>query len=520
MSLWKSIASKIPLFAAIGDTAHAGASSIRKQLRNWQPMRNEADADLLPDLGTLTARSRDLDRNNGVAAGAFQTLADNVVGIGLRLSAKPDYRALGRDITWAEEWSRQVESLWRSWAEDTCCDAANQMTFASMTQMVFRATLLNGDALALPLWMDDPRTQFRTKLQLIESDRLSNPQGDFPTQRLRGGIEMDAYGRPLAYYIRKTPAADTPLNVGAYYFATDAGWERIPAETEWGRKRVILVNDKGRTGQSRGKPILSSVIEQFRMLDSYQRTELQTAIVNALVAGVIETPVDMPTLLDMFGGDMNKYLECKNEYRTELEGGTFIPIYPGDKLTPFTPARPSGQFSAFVETIMRQIGTALGLPYELILKDFSKTNYSSARASLLQAWRFFMARRDWLATYWCDDVYALWLEEAVNLGLVEAPDYYAQRAYYLRAKWIGPGQGYVDPVKESQAAKERIANKTSTLEIECAAQGLDWEEVLEQLKLEQNRMEELGLDSMPPAQPQPPQFQQPQQAPPEEAIPA
>jgi capsid protein len=90
-------------------------------------------------------------------------------------------------------------------------------------------------------------------------------------------------------------------------------------------------------------------------------------------------------------------------------------------------------------------------------------------------------------------VYELWLEEAVNAGMVDAPDYYALKPYYARAKWIGPGRGYVDPTKEAEAASLRMQAYISTLEIECAEQGLDWQEVLEQRALENSRMTELNL---------------------------
>jgi len=229
--------------------------------------------------------------------------------------------------------------------------------------------------------------------------------------------------------------------------------------------------------------------------------------VNALVAGVIETPLDPAGIVEMMGGDPAAYLETKGEYRPQVEGGTFFPLYPGDKLTPYTPNRPPVTFSAFVETITRQIGVALGLPYELVAKDFSKTNYSSARAALNEAWRFFQTRRQWLASYWCAPVYRLWLEEAINAGLVEAPDFYENMQYYLRAKWIGPGRGYMDPTKEAQASQIRMDTMTSTLEIECAEQGLDYYDVLEQRALEMELMKELNI--APPLTPAPPKGEKP-----------
>jgi len=408
--------------------------------------------------------------------------------VGLRLSATPDYRALGKDKAWAEEWSQQVESLWRSWADTIFCNAGASLTFAGMTVQVFRSAMLNGEALALPLWVPG-EGRFATRIQVIEADRLSNPDMQMDSEKLRGGIEIDQYGAPVAYWIRKAHPGDFFLGA----MPLGMTWERIPTFTPWGRRRVIHLHDKERSGQSRGKPILAAVLQQFKMLDHYQRTELQAAVVNAMVAAVIETPLDGQSIAEMVGGDANSYLTTKNQYQVKLQGGAVIPLYPGDKLSPFTPSRPAIQFNVFVETVLRHIGTALGLPYELLLKDFSKTNYSSARAALLEAWRFFRSRRHWLAAYWANLVYELWLEEAVNAGLVDAPEYYENRYAYARAKWIGPGRGWIDPVKEAQAAQLRMEAGISTLEDECAEQGLDWEEVLEQRARERTRMEELGL---------------------------
>lgn len=493
MSQWLSGGSQAGPQAS--DTSYAGASRMRKQLSNWLPGRAPIDTELLPDQDMLVARSRDLDRNNGVAAGAFQTVQDNTVGIGLRLAASPDFYILGKDVAWAEDWSRQVESLWRSWADTCACDVAGKVNFHTMTQLVFRSTLLNGEALALPLWVERKDSPYRTCLQLIDVDRLSNPQNQMPTVKLRGGVETDDFGRPVAYHIRLVQTWMNMLFPAMGTFGAGA-WERIPAETDFGRKRVLHILAQDRVDQTRGKPILAPIIEQFRMLDSYQRAELQSSIVNSLVAGMIETPLDPQGINELMGGDPNAYLATKGEYRIQLEGGTLIPLYPGDKLAPFIPSRPAPQFATFCEAVYRQIGTALGLPYELVVKDFSKTNYSSARAALGEAWRFFQNRRSWLAAYWAGPVYRLWLEEAIAQGQVKAPGYYDHVYAYSRAKWIGPGRGQIDPVKEAEAAQIRMDALLSTLEDECAEQGKDWNEVIEQVAIENKRLAELGLQRM------------------------
>lgn len=270
-------------------------------------------------------------------------------------------------------------------------------------------------------------------------------------------------------------------------------WERVPTFTPFGRRRVLHVHDVSRIGQTRGKPILSSIMPMFKMLDHYERSELQAAIVNAMIAAFIETPMGGEELSELFGGSSDDYLNAKKDWQVKLEGGSIIPIFPGDKVAPFTPSRPNSAYGSFVENLLRHIGTGLNIPYELLLKDFSKTNYSSARSALLEAWRYFNGRRQWLADYWATPVYELWLEEMVNKGLVDAPDFYENRYAYTRCKWIGPGRGWVDPVKEAQACQLRMEIGLSTLENECASQGLDWEEVVEQRVREKNKLKEMGL---------------------------
>lgn len=481
----------------MSETSHRAASLTARELASWRPGNGSADSDLIPELGTLVSRSRDLTRNHGVASGAAQTMVDNVVGTGLRLVALPDYRSLGRTKEWADEWARDVEALWRGWAEGFECDAAQSLNFAGLTTQVFRSGFINGEALALPLWLPERGMAFSTAVQLVEPDRLGNPGDASDTTYLRGGIEIDDYGAPQAYWIRKTHPGDALLS----FSANVDDWQRIPSRTAFGRRQVLHVHDKERTGQNRGKPALTSIMPMFKMLDHYERSELQAAVVNAMIAAFIETPLDAETVVEMFGGSFEDYDAKRKEWSAKLAGGSIITTFPGDKLSAFTPSRPNSAYSAFVENILRHIGTGLNLPFELLMKDFSKTNYSSARAALLEAWRFFNGRRAWLSAYWAKPVYELWLEEAINSGKVDAEGFYLNKAAWTRCKWIGPGRGWVDPVKEAQASQIRMEAGLSTLEDECAMQGLDWEEVLEQRAREKAKMKELGLEPPPAAKP-------------------
>ncbi len=476
-------------------SAYLAASLDHPDMRRWQPLVQSADADLLPERQTMAARSRDLTRNSGVAEGALQTITDNVIGVGLRLVSTPDYRLLGKSKEWAEEWSTGVESLWRTWSEVMDCDAGRSLDFTGLTIQMFRSGWLNGEGLALPLWLPRPGSRFNLRLQVIEPERLSNPLGRVNGPRLREGIEIDEYGAPQAYHIRRAHPGERLMASVADLMT----WERVPAFTDWGRRRVIHAHDRERAGQSRGKPALAAVMRQFKVLRDFTDAELKAAVVNAKVAMLTESnlsPEAVAELLSSSEDARSEYAEALTERGLStitMEDGQIIPLGLGEKLAGFSPARPAGSFDPFVTSIFRHIATGLNIPYELLMKDFSRTNYSSARAALIEAWRFFRGRRQWISTYWARPVFELWLEEAVNLGLVEAPDFYENLAAYCRCRWVGPGRGWIDPVKEADAAKIRMDANLSTLEAECAEQGQDWEEVLEQRAAEKAKMKELGL---------------------------
>lgn len=469
------------------DTAHFAASRTARELRQWTPSLESADAELIGESGTIAARSYDLERNNGIAGGAIRTQVDNILGTGLRLSAKPDYRALGRTKEWADGWARITEAKWRTFANTLEFDAARQLNFGGQSVVMLRSAFLSGDGIALAMWLPDrPGAKWATCFQLVDSARLGNPIGRMSGPALRDGVEINEFGEPLAYHIRKSHPGD------GWILGGDQSFERVPARTEFGRRRVLHLFEKTRPGQSRGKAILAGVMAAFKMLDHYQRIELQTVVVNSMIAAFIETPLKADEIAELFGSQ-EQFMASRKGWDVKLEGAGIIPLHPGDKLNAFTPTRPNGAYSAFVEAVLRYISTGLNMPYELLMKDFSKTNYSSARAALLEAWRYFNARREWISTYWADPVYELWLEEAIARGEVEAPDFHDNRAAWCACNWIGSGRGWVDPMKEAQASGERIRNNVSTLEREAAEQGMDWEEVLEQRAREEAFAKGLGL---------------------------
>lgn len=475
--------------------SHQAAAGNDLAMHDWNPLGVSADAALLPELDTLMSRSQDLQRNNGLVAGGMQTLRDNIVGAVLKLSAAPDYRLLGWSREKALEWENDVEAKFRSFAETTECDAGRSLNLLGLTLQALGGAMSNGDALALPLWLPRPGARWNTRMMMVESARLCTPLHLQHRDDVRGGIQFDRYGAPVNYFILKRHPGDA----FGFFGAQSGGlleWDTVPAFTAWGRRRVVHLHDKERTGQSRGKPIITAVMREFHMAGKYSSNELQASVASSLVAAFLESDLGPEAAAQLFGESprevWNQSVKQAQSIR-KLSGAAVIPLPAGARMTPFTPGRPNQAFEAFMLAVLRHIAAGMNIPYELLLKDFSKTNYSSARAALLEAWRYFNGRRRWLVDYWLKPIYELWLEEAINSGEVEAPDFYANQYAYCRCRFIFGGKGWVDPVKEAQASVLRMEAGLTTLEQECAEQGLDYEEVLDQQAVEHQMRAARGL---------------------------
>jgi len=476
-------------------TAHQGADRFNRELLLWRPALRSADADLLPDLATLVARTRDLIRNNGLASGAVQTHLDHVIGSGLRLSAKPDWRALGLDADWAAEWSRDVEAKHRLWAYDVdkYSDAARRLTQAGRLGQAYRSYLSAGEILATAEWLPDRGSRYATAIQMVLPDRLSNPGDGMDTARLRGGVELDANGAPVAHHIRRAHRSD------ARYFGARAWeWRRVPRETPWGRAQVIHIFDQEYPGQTRGKTGFTSILKRTKKLDRFEDVALEAAVINAMYAAVVES--DLASAMDAIGGgDVSEYVQQVAAFNKgaplEFDGVKIPHLFPGEKLTLTQPGQPTDTFAPFEDAFLSHLAAGTNLSKEQLTHSYKDTNYSGARAGLEQAWRFFQGRRDLIGGEYATQEYALWLEEAIDKGDVEipqgAPDFYEAKTAWVRCQWIGPPKGNIDPLKDAKGDALLHDYGVKTKERWCAEQGEDWEETMEQRAREINREREL-----------------------------
>lgn len=473
----------------LGATAngYVGTSRSDRALSGWKTVTGSPDYDILTDLQVLRDRSRWLSRNAPLGVGAVNTTVTNVVGGGLKLQTRIDRKFLKLSDVQADAWEEAVEREFALWAKH--CDVERSLSFGGEQELALRSALDSGDVFVVLPYVAKSQSPYGLSVQLIEADRVTNPDNKQDSKDIAGGVERDKYGAPVAYHIQDTHPGDM------YSAGASTKWTRVPVYGQTsGRRQILHLFRKLRPGQVRGVPFLAPVIRELKQISRYTDAELMAAVVSGMLTVFVKSEGGDSTFAPMTPTEETG--ASSGDADIKLGNGAVVGLAPGEDVETVNPQRPNSQFDPFVVAIVRQIGLSLEIPYEVLVKHFT-ASYSAARAALLEAWKFFMGRRQWLAESFCQPIYEAWLEEAIANDRIPAPGYLSDpliREAYCRADWIGPAKGMINEKDEVEAAVLRIEHRLSTLDRETAElTGGDWEANLRQQQKEQRMLSAAGL---------------------------
>ena len=497
--------------------SEGGASHTSGILKAYHPVRASAKSDIDANLYTLRNRSADQAINTPIGAAAIQTSSMHTVGAGLKVFPKIHYLDLGLTHEEARAWNRKTRREFDLWAASKHCDLYRRNSFYDLQDLAYVAYLVDGDSFAL--FRRKPPTPFMPyslRLQIIEGNRISNPQsgglpgafGPFSVEmrnqttgnRIVSGVEIDAEGAIEAYWISNKVPGDL---VEA---AQMDEWVRVKAFGDLsGTPNIVQICHDVRSEQYRGIPYLAPVIETLKQVSRYTNAELTAAIIKSFFALFFTNSPAGANGLEGIApsaiyGDEDEGVDPRapvvdvSDYG--LGPGTLNALPAGVDVKAVDAGRSMSTFDPFVTQLIKHIGAAINIPYEVLMKNFT-SSYSASRAAMLQAWEEFKLRRTWFARDFCQPVYETWLAEAVAVGRIDAPGFFddpAIRAAWVSADWYGPTMSILDPVKDIKGSAMRVQYGLSTREREAAEMtGTDFEENLDQLAWELKMIESKGL---------------------------
>lgn len=479
----------VPIQAYTGEHGAGGNAPLR--MRSWNPVARDANADTLRTLKTQRAQCRELARTHPIAIGALNTYLDRVIGTGLALVPEPDRRILGWSEEQTAEWKAHVQTEFSLWADSTECDITGAGNFYDRQRVVAGSRLESGDSFTLlPDGERSATMPYKLRLQLLEADRIGNPGNRADTADLAGGIRRDAAGRPIAAHIyHRHPGA---TYIGAAGDPWAGQWVDFVGTS--GRRRLLHHWQPTRPEQTRGVPWFAPIVAILKDLDTYTDAEIKAAVVSAFFTVFIKT--DDGDASKVWGANAAAAAPAAD---LQMAPGAVLGLAKGEEAQFANPNRPNTAFGVFVEQVLAQIGMALSIPVEVLLKRFN-ASYSASRAAFLDAWMFFRSQRTWLARSFCQPTYETLLAEAVSIGRIAAPGFFADplmRWAYTRAAWHGDSQGSINPKDEVAAYSAAIERGLMTHErAEWELFGTDWNQTTAQKAAERKRMK--ADDLLPP----------------------
>jgi lambda family phage portal protein len=433
-------------------------------------------------LRAMRDRSRNLDRNNPVAASLLDRAVENVIGHGMKLQAQTE----------DDGFNEEVEALWSDWWCDGRADIRGMMTGAQMEQLWYREHLRDGD-FGVILHDLGPDQLY---VQTIPGEQIDTEYGGNDDKtRTYSGIQFDKYGRPVAFNVM-----DEETNT---YRQTS---KKIPA-----RDFIFFPRMKD-AQQVRGEPLFATVFDLFDntsgIIDAaavaVRIATCQAMIVKKAAPSSATAPLQEST-----------NSQGRSQKIQTIEPGMIHYLQVGEEVESFNPHQPQQNLSEFLRFLFRTVGIAAGLPLEILLLDFSQSNYSNARAALLQLQRAARPQQRLFCKRVMSRIYQWRVSKWAASGQLKVPNSISQT--YWDHNFLPPGWAWIDPDKDGRANMMKLDANLTTLSQIAAEQGEEWEDIaiararelkmakkLELPETRSNQTRDVGLAAGEPAQPNSP----------------
>lgn len=410
-------------------------------------------------LWDLREISRDVDRNNGLAIGIIDRVVENVLGpVGYDILPKTGNDDLNLKIQ--EDYTDFLTRL----------DLRGEFTGWELMSRAYRAAEIDGDFF---LQWDRRANNGEGALRGFEADRVLTPfsaSGGKGSAEVRGrklinGIARDSSGRKRWLFVaNNTPTSPT--------VRPDQG-RVISAE------RVVQIYDPRRWSQNRSEPRLAPVIRDIDDLDDLLLYERIAAKVVAAQAYFVKTEspegaaAAMESTADSTGSDRIQ----------EVLPGSVNYLDKGDDIAASPTNRPSDNFDSFVKLLNRYVGLPLGLPYELVLMDFSNVNFASSRQLLNQAQRRWKCQQTRVGKY-SSQVFRWWLEARIDAGHYKKYRRPINSGMIYRHEWGFPGWPSPNPLQDAQAIAVGLEGRFESRTNANRSRGVSQSDIFDELNRE------------------------------------
>lgn len=353
----------------------------------------------------LLSGGRYLFENVGMVRGAIKDLANYSVGSAFTPSPAILDPSLQRDyIQYFEDWCKSP-------------DVTNRVDFRTLLKLASIAIDRDGD---IGVIFTTTATGF-PKLRIVESHNIGNKYGD---QDAMDGVVTDKYGKVISYRVFTTPEKTRdykPFN-------------------------MALIYEADRADELRGKSSLAHAINDMLDRQEILDAEKLAVKVNSKVPMVIVSGDSGEA--EFFGEQTEASSGSSNLTYEKISNGAIPRLFPGEELKSFDHTRPSNTFNGFLENLIRNVATGLGMPFEFIW-DPSALNGTGNRVILEKVDRRIQERQQTLCRF-ANRVWAFVMGSAFTRGDLPAAE------GWNKVTWQMPKRISIDPGRDGKQALEMI----------------------------------------------------------------
>jgi len=428
----------------------------------WSAGRTAADAEISLAGPALRARSRDLVRNNPLAAQAVQVLVNNIVGAGIRPRAKSASKTR----------NKKVDAVFDLWSKRA--DIHGHTDFYGLQALAVREMLEGGEVFAIRRQLGAPHRRkgaVPLQIELFEADHLDESRDAIESgagRSVRQGIEYDDSGRRAAYWLHPIhPGDSTP------------GWRGLQNSVRMPVEQVAHLFERQRV-QSRGVPWGAPAMVALRDYGDWHLAEMVRKKTEACLVGVV--------LGDDAGGEpgIAPAVEDADGNPIEQFSPGMIAYARNGKEIKFNQPSSAGGVAEWTRVQQHLIAAGFRVPYALLTGDLSQANFSSNRAGLNE-FRRMVDLLQWhvVIPMLCEPLWRWFCEAAHAAGLIDSAD--------VPVEWACPKVESVNPKQDAETDLIEVrAGFTSRTQI-VARRGWDVRQVEAEIAQDNAEADRQGL---------------------------
>lgn len=481
------------------ESSSSGAYRYNQHYRSYGSLAGGAKfpGGISGDFGGLFLDHRRIRQNARVAVqevpqatALVNRYADTVVDIGLMPEPSPKADILGISQEQAEEWSRDVEERFDSWARSKESYRSEVMTFYQAQRLDGIMQQRDNDIFTRLYYSADKRLQNPLQIQFVDADQIRSDA--FTTSyALHGcddGIERNNKGVEKSYkvWMKKSDGS-------GYDFVS------IPAKGPKSGKRMMLHQfTQEYPGQTRGFSRLAAGLQEFQNITDFSLSHIKKAIAQSSFSMYVKPSPDNPAsnpLQDISNTGVSGPITDNGTAFAQTTGNseTSIPVnycpipeatidtpgsvgvfnlMEGEDLKSFDGKTPVDSYDKFVDAFTSYLSAAMGMPLEVLLMKFNQ-NYSASRGALILFWRVAQIWREEMNADFNNPIYEAWLDGEIAAGRVSAPGWSdpVLKAAWLNCRWIGSPMPNIDPMKT--ATSDRMYAEMGSTNLDRIARDLN-----------------------------------------------